>query len=189
MFMRIRAVIDLDPLVWKVNRRLAGETCCRAEAHSPQRRVSMVTGSTVVLTADGMQQLHDDLLAYRERRSLMAEEAAASPVDVGAAVLAEFALANRRFDEIAAVLARAMPVTETEREPGVVGIGSRVMVRWQEDGDETYTIVDPAEVAPSAGRISMESPVGQALANRRAGDRVAVETLAGTAWLEVVAVG
>ena len=35
------------------------------------------------------------------------------------------------------------------------------------------------------GRISYESPVGQALMDRRAGDRVAVETLAGPAWLDV----
>jgi transcription elongation factor GreA len=61
-------------------------------------------------------------------------------------------------------------------------------VRWEEDGEETYLIVEPAEVDVSAGRISYESPVGQALMDRRAGDRVAVETLAGPAWLDVLAV-
>jgi transcription elongation GreA/GreB family factor len=61
-------------------------------------------------------------------------------------------------------------------------------VRWEEDGEETYTIVEPAEVDSSAGRISYESPVGQVLVDRRAGDWVAVETLVGPAWLEVLAV-
>jgi transcription elongation factor GreA len=148
----------------------------------------MVSGSTVVLTADGMQQLHDDLLAFRERRLLIAEALADAPDEADAGVLADLALANRRIDEIEGVLARAMPLVDSEREPGVVGVGSRVTVRWEEDGEETYTIVEPAEVAPSAGRISNESPVGEALVGCRAGDRVAVETLAGTAWLEVVAV-
>ena len=61
-------------------------------------------------------------------------------------------------------------------------------MRWEEDGEETYTIVDPAEVDLDAGRISHESPVGEALLDHRAGDRVAVTTLAGPAWLAIVSV-
>jgi transcription elongation GreA/GreB family factor len=83
------------------------------------------------------------------------------------------------------VLARAQPIDDVARIPGVVGLGSRVTVRWEEDGEETYTIVEPDEVDSSAGRISYESPVGQALIDCRVGDRVAVETLVGPAWLEV----
>lgn len=147
----------------------------------------MVSASTVMLTGDGMQQLTSDLQNFHERRATLADALASSPNDASG-VLSELALVERRIAEIQGVLARAQPIDHDDRIPGVVGLGSRVTVRWEEDGEETYTIVDPAEVDSSAGRISYESPVGHALTDRRVGDWVAVETLAGSAWLEVLAV-
>jgi len=147
----------------------------------------MVSGATVMLTDDGVQQLTHDLLAFQERRTTLTEAVATSPDDAGE-LHSELVLIDRRIAEIQSVLARAQPIDHVDRVPGVVSLGSRVTVRWDEYGDETYTIVDPAEVASSAGRISYESPVGQALMDRRAGARVVVETIAGTAWLEVLTV-
>jgi transcription elongation factor GreA len=147
----------------------------------------MVSGATIMLTGDGVQQLTHDLLAFQERRATLTEAVATSPDDVGE-LQGELFLVDRRISEIQSVLARAQSIDHVDRVPGVVGLGSRVTVRWGEDDEETYTIVEPAEVALSAGRISYECPVGQALMDRRAGDRVAVEALAGPAWLEVIAV-
>ena len=146
----------------------------------------MVSASPVMLTDDGIEQLTNDLQAFQERRATLAEAVASSPNDASG-VLSELALADSRIAEIQGVLARAQPIDHVDRIPGVVGLGSRVTVRWEEDGEETYTIVEPAEVDSRAGRISYESPVGHALIDRRVGDRVAVETLAGPAWLEVLA--
>jgi transcription elongation factor GreA len=151
-------------------------------------RLLVSVEARVALTAEGIDQLSDDLVALRERRENLAEQIAASPFEPGTGVLTEMALADRRIAEIEALLSRAKPIDQAERIPGVVGIGSRVTVRWDRDGEETYTIVDPAEIAPELGRISHESPAGQALFGRRAGDRVAVETLGELAWLEVIAV-
>jgi transcription elongation factor GreA len=147
----------------------------------------MVFASPVMLTGDGMEQLANDLQAFQGRRATLVEALATSPDDLGE-IQGELFQADRRIAEIRSVLARAQPIDHDQRIPGVVGLGSRVTVRWEEDGEETYTIVEPAEVDSSAGRISYESPVGHALMDRRAGDRVAVETLAGPAWLEVLAV-
>jgi transcription elongation GreA/GreB family factor len=147
----------------------------------------MVSGSSVMLTVGGIEQLTHDLLAFQERRATLADALASSPNDASG-VLSELTLVDRRIAEIQGVLVRAQPINQADRIPGVVGLGSRVTVRWEEDGEETYTIVEPAEVDSSAGRISYESPVGHALMDHRAGDRVAVKTLAGPAWLEVLAV-
>jgi transcription elongation factor GreA len=147
----------------------------------------MVSGLTLGLTADGMQQLVEDLAALQERRAILTESLVASPDDASS-VLTQLALVERRLAEVQDVLARAEPLDQRDRVPGVVGVGSRVIVHWDEDGEETYTIVEPAEVALSAGRISYESPVGEALMGRRAGDRVAVTPHARQAWLEVIAV-
>ena len=147
----------------------------------------MVSASPVMLTDDGIEQLTNDLQAFQERRATLAEAVASSPNDASG-VLSELALAESRIAKIQGVLARAQPIDHVDRIPGVVGLGSRVTVRWEEDGEETYTIVEPAEVDSRAGRISYESPVGHALIDRRVGDRVAVETLAGSVWLKVLAV-
>jgi transcription elongation factor GreA len=147
----------------------------------------MVSASPVMLTGDGMEQLANDLQAFQGRRATLVEALATSPDDLGE-IQGELFQADRRIAEIQSVLARALPIDDVVRIPGVVGLGSRVTVRWEKDGEETYTIVEPAEVDSSAGRISYESPVGHALVDHRAGDRVAVKTLAGPAWLEVLAV-
>jgi transcription elongation GreA/GreB family factor len=147
----------------------------------------MVFASPVMLTGDGMEQLANELAGFRERRATLAGALATSPDHLGE-TQGELFQADRRIAEIQGVLARAQPIDDVARIPGVVGLGSRVTVRWEEDGEETYTIVESAEVDSSAGRISYESPVGQALIDCRVGDRVAVETLAGLEWLRVLGV-
>jgi transcription elongation GreA/GreB family factor len=147
----------------------------------------MVSGLALGLTAEGMQQLVNELGAVRDRRATLADALATLPDDAGE-IQGELFLVDRRIAEIQSILARAQPIDHDHRVPGVVGLGSRVTVRWEEDGEETYTVVEPAEVDSSAGRISYESPVGHALIDRRVGDRVAVETLVGPAWLEVLAI-
>jgi transcription elongation factor GreA len=147
----------------------------------------VVSGLALELTADGMQQLANELVAVQDRRATLADALATAPDDAGE-IQGELFLVDRRIAEIQSVLARAQPIDHADRKPGVVGLGSRVTVRWEEDGEETYIIVEPAEVDSSAGRISYESPVGQALTDRRAGDWVVVDTLVGPTWLEVLAV-
>jgi transcription elongation factor GreA len=69
----------------------------------------------------------------------------------------------------------------------MVGIGSRVVIKGDE-GDETFTIVGSAEASPREGRISNESPVGAALMNKKKGDKVTVQTPAGSAAYTVVSI-
>ena len=68
-----------------------------------------------------------------------------------------------------------------------VAIGSKVVIKGT-DGEETFTIVGSAEVAPREGRISNESPVGVALMGRKKGDKVTVRAPAGAVEYTVVAV-
>ena len=56
-----------------------------------------------------------------------------------------------------------------------VQIGSTVTVSAGKDTDpQEFHIVGSAEAAPTEGRISNESPVGQALLSKRVGDEVQV---------------
>jgi transcription elongation factor GreA len=62
-----------------------------------------------------------------------------------------------------------------------VGFGSTVTLEDDEDGvEKVYRIVLPEEVDAAAGRISVRSPVGQALVGREEGDEVTIRTPRGT---------
>lgn len=72
-----------------------------------------------------------------------------------------------------------------EHHGGAVQVGSVVKVR-DDDGEQEFTIVGPAEVDVAAGRISMESPVGKALLGHKKGDSVNVVTPGGTRSVTIV---
>src|SRR3954449_650863 len=61
-------------------------------------------------------------------------------------------------------------VQEVEARSGVVGLGSTVEVEDATGRRTTYTLVSAPEAAPAEGRVSMDSPVGKALAGGRGGD-------------------
>lgn len=81
-----------------------------------------------------------------------------------------------RIREVEAILAQAVVVEEKRTSAsGAVDVGSTVHLRNLTSGAETtYTLVRPGDVNAAQGRISFESPVGQALLKRRAGEEVEV---------------
>ena len=67
-----------------------------------------------------------------------------------------------------------------------VGLLSRVtMTNVGNNATMTYTIVSPHEANMSEGKISIKSPIGQALLNRKEGDTVEVRVPAGTLKLKI----
>lgn len=152
----------------------------------------MNIASDVLVTRDGWRQLNEELQSLRDRRRLDLGETMrdGAPLhDSGGDPHGDLAVLEIRIAELEWMLARVTPVDYADRVPGTVGVGSRVTVRWEGDAEEeTYTIVGSPEVAPDAGRISYESPVGRALVARRPGEWVEVATLDGQARLQVKAV-
>jgi len=62
-----------------------------------------------------------------------------------------------------------------------VGFGSRVVLEDLEGGRErTFQIVLPEEVNAAEGKISIRSPVGQALVGKREGDEIVIQTPGGS---------
>ena len=81
-------------------------------------------------------------------------------------------LLDGRIEELEAILKRARIVKNNQN--GVVQLGSRVKVKL--DGEEQELIVvDENEVDVGAGKISHQSPIGQALLNKKKGDQIEVE--------------
>ena len=70
-----------------------------------------------------------------------------------------------------------------------VGLGAKVKVRDDKGNERAFEIVGTYEVDVLKGRISDQSPIGQALAGHRPGDVVTVQLPKGSAkftLLEVV---
>ncbi len=80
---------------------------------------------------------------------------------------------DRRLNEIKEVLTRAKVITEATGDRA--SLGTTVVVRDLDENEELqYTLVGPGEMDRLGGRISVQSPVGQALVDRGVGDVVEV---------------
>ena len=80
-------------------------------------------------------------------------------------------------------------VVEAERGGDAVAVGTTVEVADRDSGKHTtYTLVSAVDADAAAGRLSVESPVAQALVGARAGDVVEIRTPKGTRTLEVISI-
>ncbi len=85
------------------------------------------------------------------------------------------AFVEGRIEEIEATLKLAKVIDAKNNANGEVGLGSTVVV--DVGGNEvTYQLTGSDEANPARGKISHESPLGRALMNKRAGERVTVNT-------------
>jgi transcription elongation factor GreA len=85
-----------------------------------------------------------------------------------------------RIRELEGMLLDAVIIDDGQHPKDQVGLGSRVtVVEEGEDEPETFVVVGAVESDPANGRISNESPMGQALMERKVGERVTVEAPVG----------
>jgi transcription elongation factor GreA len=149
-------------------------------------------GSTYV-TQEGLKKLEEELdYLRRVKRQEVAQRLHEAMEDGELIENAEYEAAKNeqafvegRILELEHMLAQAQ-VIEPGRSTGVVGIGSTVVIQEDANPAETYTIVGAAEANPREGLISNESPIGQALLDRKVGDDVEVRAPAGTIQLRII---
>lgn len=92
-----------------------------------------------------------------------------------------------RIEELEKILKNAEVVVEDEVDLDKISIGCIVTVYDMEfDEEMEFKIVGSTEANSLQGKISNESPVGQALIGKEVGDVVAVETQAGTIEYKVL---
>lgn len=69
-----------------------------------------------------------------------------------------------------------------------INLGSQIKVLINEKKEKSYTIVSFNEADPIAGKISNESPIGEALINKKKGDIVCVKTPRGEMKYKIISV-
>jgi transcription elongation factor GreA len=93
-----------------------------------------------------------------------------------------------RIKELEILLSNAHLIEEGSHTD-IIQVGSKVKVHEEGYDPEEYVIVGAAEADPRLGRISNESPLGKALLNKKAGDKVKVEAPGGAFEIEILKVG
>jgi transcription elongation factor GreA len=83
-----------------------------------------------------------------------------------------------RIQEIEAILRNAV-VIEKSANTDVVSIGDHVTIQEANFPPETYQVVGAREADPRNGRISNESPIGNAIMDHKVGDVVEADTPGG----------
>lgn len=76
-----------------------------------------------------------------------------------------------------------------KQDDGLVDLGKSVELRFDEDDEvETYQVVGRMEADLALGKVSFDSPLGQAIMKQAAGTTVTVEAPAGNYQVTIVAV-
>ena len=92
-----------------------------------------------------------------------------------------------RIVELGDILAHAIVIDEDDLTTDAVGIGSHVEVEALDGSMKgAYQIVGSQEADPMNGRISEESPFGQALLGKKCGEEVLVSAPAGTIHYRII---
>lgn len=99
----------------------------------------------------------------------------------------EQAFVEGRIRDLEAILSSAQILKGNSRRD-VVCLGCRVTISENGREPETYQIVGRTEADPTQGRISNESPLGQALLGRRSGEEITVHSPDGALCFQVLTI-
>jgi transcription elongation factor GreA len=143
----------------------------------------MSTEHRIVLTPGGYSRIEKELerlrtverqeVADRIREAKQFGEFTENPEYEEAKI--EQAFVEGRIQDLRRILLHAQLLNEEDISTETVGIGSIVTVRDLDmDEDWEFTLVGSVESDPDRDRISDESPVGEALFGKKAGDVVEV---------------
>ncbi|HNR01292.1 MAG TPA: transcription elongation factor GreA [Anaerolineaceae bacterium] len=148
------------------------------------------------LTKEGAQKLRAELkhlegpvrqeLAKRLRSAIQMGDLSEN-ADYSAAK-EEQAFIEGRIQELTMVLRDVVIIEDNHTHTGTVQIGSTVTIQEDQEEEETFHIVGPQEADPRNGKISYDSPIGQALIGHQEGEKVTADTPGGALHLRILKV-
>jgi transcription elongation factor GreA len=135
-----------------------------------------------ILTLEGLTKLEDELNSLKNKRIDVADRIKQALAFGDISENAEYdeakkeqAFVEGRILQIENILRTARVIDEDDIHTDIVSVGSKVLLKDIEFGDEVnYTIVGSAEADPMNLKISNESPVGKALVGKAPGDNVQI---------------
>ncbi|GAA0232338.1 transcription elongation factor GreA [Metaclostridioides mangenotii] len=155
----------------------------------------MIDVKETLLTEEGYQKLEDELEYLKVTKRKEVAERIKVAISFGdLSENAEYdeakneqAQLEERIVKLENMLRKAVIIDESNIDLSVVTIGSIIKLKDLEfDEDIEYAIVGSAEADPYDGKISNESPVGQALLGRSVGETVEVQVPDGVIKFEIL---
>jgi len=141
----------------------------------------------VLLTGQGYADLKAELITLKSERPRIAEEIQKAACDKDFRENAPLEAAREhqghveaRIRELESTLKMATLVNEQQIGGREITFGDKVVLRDLASGEQvSYTLVDASEANPIEGKISVISPMGQALLGQMQGQNVEVKAPAG----------
>lgn len=93
-----------------------------------------------------------------------------------------------RIQDLEHLLMNAVIIKDEGIHKDIVDVGATVTVQEEGEDPETYRIVGAQEADPANGRISNESPIGNAILGKSVGDNVSVQTPSGEIIFKILKV-
>ncbi|MGI6649969.1 MAG: transcription elongation factor GreA [Bacillota bacterium] len=149
----------------------------------------------VILTLEGLKKLETELEQLKTVKRREVAERIKQAVEFGDIsenseyedAKNEQAFVEGRILTLEKMLRRARVIDEADIATDVVSVGSKVLIKDLEDGEEIeFTVVGSAEADPEAKKVSIESPVGRAILGQTSGQIVEVKVPAGMIQYQIM---
>jgi transcription elongation factor GreA len=146
------------------------------------------------LTKEGINQLGDELKILIASRIEIADKIKTAREFGDLSENAEYSSAMQEQDRTEARIAEIEFILQNVEEiskptkGGSVQLGSVVELKSKGGKTKSYKVVGTVEANPSEGKISDESPIGQALMKKTVGDNVEIVTPAETTIYKIVSI-
>ena len=137
-------------------------------------RPSLPCGARNWITSSGAERLKQRLDSLLQKRATTTDQSNQAKLE----------LAIKKLQQILESIVIAQPPPDRQK----VAFGAVVVVRDQNDQDESFQIVGIDESMPEKGAISWISPLARALLSRRAGEKVRFRAPDGARELTIVSV-
>lgn len=145
------------------------------------------------ITDEGRKELEAELEELKSRRGAIADKIAEARDFGDLSENSEYdsaremqGLVESRIAEIEDILLNAEPIKAGKSTK--VALGTKVELKTGKKTVE-YSIVGPVEADPLEGKISNESPIGEALMGKKVGDTVTISTPKGEITYDIVKIG
>lgn len=143
------------------------------------------------LTQDGINDLQKEVNGLVAERPVIADNIKTAREFGDLAENAEYQTARieqekneSRISEVESILASAEVIVAPKKNDGKVVLGSTV--KLENGSTKEFQVVGTVEADPLNGKISDESPIGQALLGKKVGDEVEIKTPAETTRYKIV---
>ncbi|QQS65044.1 transcription elongation factor GreA [Candidatus Saccharibacteria bacterium] len=137
------------------------------------------------LTKEGVAELEKELELLKSQRTAVAERIKTAREFGDLAENAEYSSAREeqnkaegRISDIENILLNVEVIAKPKGD-NKVAMGSNVKLKSDDGKAKEFQVVGTVEADPLKGKISDESPIGQALIGKKVGDQVEIKTPAG----------